>query len=237
MYKSLVRRCKLLILTSILFIILTFIGMFTYPGGTKKDITANHYNFSDNFFSDLGATETISGKQNTVSNIMFISALGSLGVVLIYFSRIWRAVDTDVHKLKLTGYISQLLLVICGISFIGMGFTPVNKYSITHVIFVKLAFGSLFFWTLLIIILQSRNIKIRNFLVFNLFYFLLLSTYIYYLFFGPKFGADEGHEFQAVTQNIIVYVTVINFILQAAGIQRFLKTADFRKSGVKNFYL
>lgn len=237
MYKSLIRRCKLLILTSVLFILLTGIAMFAYPGGTKLDINAVHYNFCKNFFSDLGATETISGKHNTVSNILFISALGSIGIVLIYFSGIWRAIDTDVHKSKFIGYLSEIFLVICGISFIGIGFTSWNKYFEFHIIFNKLAFGFLLLWTLIIIILQSRNIKIRKLLVINLFYLLLLVFYVFILLFYPKFGAEEGQEFQAVSQKIIFYVTVINFILQAAGIQRFLKTADFRRGGAKNFYL
>ncbi|MCB0727716.1 MAG: hypothetical protein KDD00_09645, partial [Ignavibacteriae bacterium] len=79
MYKSLVRKCKILIVISILFIILTGLAMIAYPGGSLFDKASIHYNFSENFFSDLGATVTVSGKRNTISNILFISALGSLG--------------------------------------------------------------------------------------------------------------------------------------------------------------
>lgn len=237
MYKGLIRRCKLLIFTSIAFIILTGLAMISYPGGSIYDKTAIHYNFSENFFSDLGATETISGKQNTVSNILFISALGSIGIVLIYFSGIWRAMDTDIHKLEYIGYLSKIFLVISGISFIGIAFTPWNKYFKYHVIFVKFAFGFLLLWTTLIIILQVRNVKIRNLLICNLIYVLILALYVYILFYGPKFGTEEGLEFQAVSQKIIVYTSIVNLTIQAIGIQRFLRTADFRKGGTKNFYM
>ena len=105
MYKSLVRKCKILIATSILFFILTGIAMIAYPGGSLIDKASIHYNFFDNFFSDLGSTVTASGKKNTISNILFISALGSLGIALIYFSNIWRALAVDIHNFSIYGFL------------------------------------------------------------------------------------------------------------------------------------
>ncbi|MEO8666500.1 MAG: hypothetical protein ABI462_13495 [Ignavibacteria bacterium] len=237
MHKNLIRRCKLLLAAVFGFIVLTGIAMIAYPGGSLHDRVTIHYNFFENFFSDLGATMTPSGKKNTISNILFITALGGLGLVMIYFSKIWRGMDTDIHKLSAVGYLSKLCLILSGASFIGVAFTPWNAYFNYHVLFVKSAFVFLLAWTILMIILQAGNIKIRKLLTANIIYVFILGWYVYYLFYGPKFGTDQDLEFQAGAEKAIVYITFINMAFQAAGIQRFLRTADFRKGGSKNFYV
>lgn len=237
MHKSLIRKCKLVIVAAILFVILTGLAMIAYPGGSLQDRGAVHYNFSENFFSDLGATVTHSGKQNTLSDILFISALGSIGLVLIYFSKIWRGVNTDSHEMVTFGIISKIFLVISGGGFIGVAFTPWNLYFDNHVFFLKLAFGSLLCWTIMMIIFEARNHKLRNVMIINSIYVLMLAYYVYLLFFGPKFGTAEVLGFQAVAQKIIIYSSIINLAIQAWGIMSFMKRADFRKAGMKSFYV
>ena len=72
MYKGLIRRCKITIAASIIFIVFIGLSMTVYPGGNLVDRSSVHYNFSLNYFSDLGQTFTHSGKQNTASDILFI---------------------------------------------------------------------------------------------------------------------------------------------------------------------
>ena len=211
--------------------------MLAFPGGSVKDRASVHYNFFENSLSDLGTTMTVSGKQNTVSNILFITAFGSLGIILIYFSKIWRAMDTDIHKLSAVGYISKICLIISGLSFIGIAFSPLNKFNENHMLLLKSAFCFLFAWTLLMIILQAGNPKIRKLLISNIIYAMLLGYYIYLLFYGPNAGTEGVNEFQAVSQKIIFFATMVNLAVQGAGINRFLRIADFRKSGAKNFYV
>lgn len=237
MQKNLIRSCKLLIFTGFFFVVILGFAMMAYPGGSYNDRASIHYNFFENFLSDLGATMTISGKQNTVSNILFITALGSVGIVLIYFSKIWRAMGTEVHRMSVIGYLSKFSLILSGLSFIGIAFTPWNKYFEYHVMFVKSAFCFLLAWTLLIIILQAGNPKMRNLMVSNILYSIILGIYVYFLYNGPKAGTEEGNTFQAIAQKIIFVVSVANLITQAMGIKRFLRFADFRKGGVKNFYV
>lgn len=211
--------------------------MLAFPGGSVNDRGSVHYNFFENSISDLGATMTISGKQNTISNILFITAFGSLGIILIYFSMIWRAMDTDVHKLSIVGYISKVCLIFSGLSFIGIAFSPVNIFYENHILLLKSAFCFLLAWTLLMIILQAGNQKIRKLLISNIIYALILGYYLYQLFYGADAVIKEINEYQAVSQKIILFVTIVNLIIQAAGINRFLRIADFRKSGAKNFYV
>lgn len=224
-------------LTSVIFVILTGLSMFFYPGGTKFDRTAMHYNFLYNFFSDLGATTTYSGKLNTISNILFTTALGGTGIVLIYFSKIWRAVSTDSHEFRLIGFLSKFFLIVCGISFVGIAFTPWNKFFDYHNIFMKIAFSCMFGWSILITILELRNPKMHRVAVANIFYNIILMIYLYMLFFIYDFGMEEGIEFQAVAQKIIIYFSVVILFIQALSIKNFLRSADFRKSGIKNFYV
>lgn len=237
MYKNLIRSCKLVMLMSLVFALLTGLAMFTYPGGSKFDRLSLQYDFFQNFFSDLGSTVTYSGKANALSNIFFITALSGFGISLIYFSRIWRAIDTDVHKFKSLGYISNLFLIITGLGFMGIAITPWNKYMDYHMFFIKATFVSLLCWTFIIIILQLRNHKMRGLVMNNVIFFLILLYYVTLLFKGPKIDTVDGLQFQAIAQKIIVYLTALNLFIQAFGIKAFLKSSDFRKNGIKNFYV
>ena len=67
MYNGLIRRCKLVVLWAIVFIVLTGSAMIAFPGGSYIDKLSIHYNFFENYFSSLGATITISGKANKLS--------------------------------------------------------------------------------------------------------------------------------------------------------------------------
>ena len=128
-------------------------------------------------------------------------------------------------------------MIISGVCLIGMAFTPWNAFFEYHVIFVKLAFGFLLSWTILFIILESVNPKIRHLMITNIVYCAILIWYVYTLLNGPKFGTLEDLEYQAVAQKLIIYISVLNFAVQAKGIMHFLRIADFRRGGKKNFYV
>jgi hypothetical protein len=64
------------------FIVLTTVAMFYYPGGTYTNHDAVGYSFWYNFFSDLGRRATFSGASNTVSHILFVTALCFAALVL-----------------------------------------------------------------------------------------------------------------------------------------------------------
>ena len=64
-------------------VILTSIAMFFYAGGTRLNPSAPGYSFWANWFSDLGRTKGYSGKDNTVSMIIFIIATSVRGISLI----------------------------------------------------------------------------------------------------------------------------------------------------------
>ncbi len=237
MYKGLILRCKIMIGASILFIVFIGISMTLYPGGNIVDRSSIHYNFSLNYFSDLGQTSTQSGKQNTASDVLFIIAMGISGLVLIYFSRIWRAMDIDIHERMFLGVISKIFLIICGLCFIGMAFTPWNLYFENHVLFFKTAMTCIFGWTLMTLILQMKNEKIKSLIILNSFLLIVIGAYDYVLLTGSDFGTNRNVEFNAVAQKIVMLLFIFNMMFQSIGIHGFLRRADFRRSGAKNFYI
>ena len=84
-------RVGLLLYACAQFFVLTIAAMFLYPGGAKYHLTAEHYLFLQNFFSDLGATRTYSGKPNMLCASLFIVALSFLGMAMIVASQLWKA--------------------------------------------------------------------------------------------------------------------------------------------------
>ena len=54
----------------ILFLILIFIAMFTYPGGVRDDPLIAGYSFWGNTFSDLGRIVAWNGELNIISMIL-----------------------------------------------------------------------------------------------------------------------------------------------------------------------
>ena len=79
------------ILTCGLFVLLTVIAMFTYPGGTYTGESTSGYDFFRNFFSDLGRVRVMDGTPNTVSLVLFFLALVLAGSGLIVFFIAFRA--------------------------------------------------------------------------------------------------------------------------------------------------
>ena len=226
-----------MIAASIIFIVFIGLSMTVYPGGNLVDRSSVHYNFFLNYFSDLGQTFTHSGKQNTASDVLFIIAMGIAGLVLVYFSRIWRGLDIEVHERIVLGFISKVLLVVCGFSFIGMAFSPWNLYLENHILFFKTAVACMFGWTLIISVLQARNEKLKVQLVLNVIFLLLVGVYDYLLFTDNSFGTERNLEYNAVAQKVIMLLFMVNIMFQSIGINQFLRRADFRRSGKKNFYI
>lgn len=226
-----------MIAASAFFIVLIGISMTLYPGGNLIDRTSIHFNFFLNFFSDLGSSLTQSGKQNTSSQVLFIIAMGMFGLVMIYYSRIWRAMDLEVHDYFLLGILSKILFAASGLCFIGMAFTPWNVKFEDHVLLYKISIICFLGWLLIIVFLQSRNEKIRSVFVLNSLIAVVVSLYVYFIFFDEAFGKLPNIEFHAITQKLVMILIPAGLLFQSIGIMHFLRRADFRRSSRKDFYV
>ncbi|HEY3987690.1 MAG TPA: hypothetical protein VGM02_00205 [Acidobacteriaceae bacterium] len=213
-------RALVLIYASIQFVVLTAIAMLVYPGGAVYELDADRYLFFRNFFSDLGATLTPSGRPNLASHILLVIALGTIGIALILASSNWKVIVAQRQVARAAGFASQAFEIIAGVGFIGIAATPWNLVLDAHNGFVRAAFGFLLAYDLCLLLIQLRNRWPAAYTGTNAVYLLLLLAYVGILFFGPRLDTQAGLEFQVAAQKIIVYASVVNLGLQPVSIHR-----------------
>jgi hypothetical protein len=211
------RGANLLLYVSAQFFVLTLLAMALYPGGTHHSPDATRYLFTRNFFSDLGATVTYSGKSNLVCEVIFIIALASIGLGLVASSGVWKSIG---HKASALGTASQVFAVFAGICFVGIAATPWNILGRPHMFFVKLGFSLLLGLMASMVVYQRRNGWPGLYVACNWIYIVVLAVYVWILFYGPSLKTDGGLVFQVVAQKIIVYTSILNLATQAYGLRR-----------------
>lgn len=213
-------RALVLIYASVQFVVLTAVAMLVYPGGAVYELEASRYLFLRNFFSDLGATTTPSGRPNLASHVLFAIALGSVGLALVLASSNWKVIVAKGQAARAAGVASQVVEIVAGLGFIGIAATPWNLVLDAHNGFVRAAFGFLLAYDLCLLVIQLRNGWSSAYTAANAVYLLLLLAYVGILFFGPGLDTKIGLEFQVAAQKIIVYASVINLGLQAVSVRR-----------------
>lgn len=216
----------LLLYSSAQFFVLTTVAMILYPGGAKFIRNADHYLFFQNFFSDLGASHSWSGKKNLPGEILFIVALSCVGFALIGSSGAWKFIAPRERRKYSWGWAAQLCAVLSGLCYIGIAATPWNMMLEVHNIFVKAAFSFLLGFIVCLSALQTQAGWPGRFLATNYVYLALLFVYVSILFFGPKLDHPNGLAFQVVAQKIIVYTSILNLAYQAIGIRQAASAAE-----------
>lgn len=214
------RRAELLIVAAALFCVLTVAAMLAYPGGAKYDHQSGGYLFFQNFFSDLGATKTYSGRSNTTAHVLFSIAAVCVGLAMIGFSTTWRVIAARRGEGRPFGWIAQVACIVSGVGFIGVGLTPWDRVLDAHNVFVQVAFSVLLVFVLCLLALQARNAWPPAFVGANALHLIVLALYVLVLFAGPGLGTRAGLEFQVAAQKIVVYVSILNLGAQAIGIRR-----------------
>lgn len=200
------------------FVILTLVAMLFYPGGTLTDPTTSGYSFLNNFFSDLGLTASYSGAPNHISSALFITALTLAGLGLILFFMTFPDFFSVAPDTLIVSWLGTLFGVICGFSFIGVAFTPADRFFARHVDFVHLAFSAFLLVVLLYSIAIYRHPSFpRVYAGVLLLFAALLAAYLWLLFFGPSAASPQGILIQAVGQKVIVYATIGVMLIVANG--------------------
>jgi hypothetical protein len=198
-----------------LFVVLTAIAMLFYPGGTVTDHTTQGYQFSQNFFSELGFTVSSSGQPNAISAVLFFVSLllAGLSLVLFFlrFPQFFREPST-----RALAIIGSGVGIIAGICFIGVAFTPANLLLDAHVFFVTWAFRlfpvAVGFY--IAAILRGRLFPKRYVWVWIGFAALLI-LYIGLLTWGPSARTSQGNMIQATGQKVIVYASIVAIFVQS----------------------
>lgn len=202
--------------TCVVFIVLTVLAMWFYPGGTAMDPATQGYSFWSNFFSDLGMTRTPSGATNLVSLALFVAALTIVGVGLAIFFIALRQFFLESRSGKWISAIGAACGVVTGVCFIGVALTPWNIYLVAHNDFVMWAFRTFLAAVVLYAaaILRERRLP-KSFAGVFLAFAALLAGYVLLLTFGPAPNSHEGLRVQVLGQKIIVYASVGSVLIQA----------------------
>ena len=189
----------------------TFIGilllaMYCYPGSTHSDKTTLVYSLTHNFLSDLGLTIVYSGAQNFISSTLFAFATTSVCVALItYFLVMPSIVNSGKFSFRLS-QIGSIAGMLCGLAFMGVGFTPYNYYPNGHMFVVKVGF-QLFLGVMLLhslaIMKNEVGLSKKPIGIYMLF-MTILCYYIYLLNWGPPIEEGNNLAIHVVWQKITV---------------------------------
>lgn len=202
------------------FLLLTFLAMLVYPGGTNTDPETSRYVFTENFFSDLGRVSTFKGGPNTASSILFVAALFLAATgQMIYLALKWETLASQTRWLTMIGCVFGSLTAI---GQIGVAMTPWDILGKVHLNFVYLLFcsflASVTFFT--VAIFKTEHYP-KQYGWFFIAFGVLLSAYIGLMFLGPKASTPSGLMIQATGQKIIVYAHAVCLAVQLSGLRRF----------------
>ncbi|MFX0185684.1 MAG: hypothetical protein ACFE95_21575 [Candidatus Hodarchaeota archaeon] len=200
------------------FILLTSLAMFTYAGGTRIDPNTTGYSFFQNFFSDLGRTESF-GNPNTVSSILFFIALV---VTSFAFATFFAAIPgiISVEKPALLK-VASILGIISAVSFSCVALTPTNLFPLLHDIFVVFGFFfSLIVSSLMFYLFKDLETIPKIYSYAFLGYICIILVYGSVSFVTTLFiGIDNivSLFLRVTAQKIVSYYMIICFLIQSLG--------------------
>lgn len=200
-----------------IFIIFNTVAMFLYPGGTYLDSTSEGYNFFYNFFSNLGEWTARNGEVNTISATLFNSSL--VIFALSYFSFFISFLKLEVKYIR-SNWLRLFLMASISVSILSFIFISVFSAEETskfwHLVFVKIAFRTLFIHAILQTYIVIKIPKFDQFISFtSLGFTILLFLFLMIMDFGPKaLESQEGLFIQVTAQKVIVIAIMIYFFFQ-----------------------
>ncbi len=219
---------RLIAVGCVLFVMLTFAAMASYPGGSQFDPDATGYRFFENFYSDLGNTVTPRGASNLVSVVLFAVAMSVAGLAVAGFFFVFRSLLSGTWRGRALGNIAAFLGIFSAVGFAGVGFTPCNLWPYMHWICANVSFRIL----LLAVAVDSVALGLdrdtpRTCLWIFAGFGLLLAGYILLLKFGPSMSTPTGRVVQVASQKVIIYSSILSI-----GVQTLIADRMFRQSRV-----
>ena len=199
------------------FVIFNTIAMLLYPGGTYLDSSTEGYHFFYNFFSNLGEWTARNGEINTFSASLFNSSLiiFSLSYFLFFISFLKLEVKYIDSKWLRFFLVASISVSILSFIFISV-FSAEETSKFWHLVFVKMAFRTLFIHAVLQTYIVFKIPKFDQFIYFaTLGFTILLFLFLIVMDFGPSaHGSQEGLFVQVTAQKTIVAGIMIYFFFQ-----------------------
>jgi hypothetical protein len=193
------------------------IAMLLYPGGTYLDSSTEGYQFFHNFFSNLGEWTARNGETNTVSATLFNSSL--VIFALSYFSFFISFLKLEVKYIESKFFqfllVASISVAITSFIFISV-FSAEETSKFWHLVFVKIAFRTLFIHAVLQTYIVVKIPKFDRFIsLATIGFTALLFLFLLVMDFGPKaLESQEGLFIQVSAQKVIVVGIMIYFFFQ-----------------------
>lgn len=215
------------IIGPILFLLLTTIAMFLYPGGYSANglkYWTTSYQFHLNFFSDLGMLVTETFLPNIPSSILFGCATTIVGIAFILYSITVPSYFEKKSPQRIFAIFGTIFAIVSSIGYIIIGFTPWDVFIEWHMIGVFTGFPvstvfCAFFCAAIFLEKKYPNIYAWIFAFFTV----CMVTYVIILFEGPSAITLNGRIFQVVAQKSIIYLMMFTILIQAIGTSLILK--------------
>lgn len=199
-----------------LFVILNFISMLTYPGGTIIEPGTKGYSFFYNFLSNLGESTAKNGEDNIVSAYLFNSSMLTLALSYFLFYISYLRIQLKFNRNKILNFFSFSTIIISLVSFVLVGvFSADNSTFDIHVFFVKVAFRLLLIhcFIQLFIVYKSKLSKVM--LVSSSIFCFILLLFIIVMEYGPNpFLDNRSLLIQVSSQKMIVISILLYFFVQ-----------------------
>jgi hypothetical protein len=209
-----------MVLGQVLFVILVFLAMIFYAGGTRDNPALIGYSFWGNTISDSGRIIAWSGLLNTTSMVFLSTALIVYAVFFIPFYIIVSKLFSEGKIEKYASKIGCILGVIFSFSYIGIAFTPADVLYMPHMIFVLIGYVCAFAMSVFFTIAFFKNKEFSNiyaiiFALFTIFYFV---TQIIALV-----GLSSDRNLMVLMQKLGTFVSIGVFFIIGYGIWKFEK--------------
>lgn len=178
----------------------------------------SEYDFTANFFSDLGRTRTFADQPNTLVCALFSITVIVAGLATVLFSVKFPSLFTGTSQHK-PAKLGALFGIVSGVCYIGVGLTPWDVYFNPHILFVKIGFSSFLAASLLLGWVMYRNSNYPKLYVWvYLAFILILIAYLYLLFYGPKdMKSAAAVQTQVIAQKVLLYSQMATMVIQCIG--------------------
>lgn len=219
------------ILGVILFLILSTINMYIYPGGFHINyhvFPMDQYSFIYNNLSDMGMLYTFTGEPNFTSAALFTTTITLTGTSFLiyvrYFPQIFHT-DSKSYKIARRG---SIIGIISSAAFIGVAWTPWDILIVPHMMFVFTAFLLSIVFNIFFAISILKEKSYPNWFAYTLMvYVLVVIAYLLALIIGPSYISLTGRVIESLGQKIVVYVQMVVLIINAVGYVFVLKKRNF----------
>ena len=210
----------LLFLSTVIYLVLIFLAMALYTGGTRDNPLFPGYSFWGNTLSDSGRLIAWSGANNTTSMIIFSLSLIIYGVLYIPFYLSISNTFREEKVEKISSKIGAIFGILFSICLIGIAFTPADILNLYHMIFVFIGYISAFLNGVFFSIAFYKNKEFSNtyaliFAIYTVFYFISILLGL--------IGLMIDRNLMVLFQKLGRFVAIAAFLIIGYGFWKFKK--------------